>query len=458
MLEASLIRKLGSIVGHEHVLSDDGSRAAYSYDATRYRGEPDVIVRPRDTAETAKIVTLAYENSIPLTPRGAGTGLSGGSVPASGGIVLSAERMNGAPRIHKEDLYAEVFPGVVTENFQRAAESKGLFYPPDPASQGACTLGGNIAECAGGFRRLKYGTTRHYVLGLEIVTPQGEVLFTGARTVKSVAGYDITRLMVGSEGTLGFITSAVLRLLPMPQVRKALSASLADLETASEAVSRLIGEGLRPSTLEVMDETCVRAASDYTGDDIGSGVLLLAEFDGMPSVCDDNIGRAESILKTGFRAQVRAGLGDESRDRLWRARRAVLPALTRLMPTTLLEDVTVPRSKLSAMVEEIGKITAKYSVRAAVFGHAGDGSLHPTFLTDCKDKEEMARVKSAVAEIMQVCVDLDGTVSGEYGIGLDRSPYLKLDIGQSGYEVIKSLKGSLDPKGIMNPGKMFYED
>jgi glycolate oxidase len=458
MLDGSLINKLGAMVGPENVLGDDESRVAYSSDATGWKAEPDVVVRPRDTGEAAGVVALAYENSIPVTPRGAGTGLSGGSVPAAGGIVLSAERMTGAPRVHKEDLYAEVAPGVVTGEFQKAVESMGLFYPPDPASRAICMLGGNIAECAGGPRGLKYGNTRHYVLGLEIVTPQGKVLFTGARTVKSVAGYDVTRMMVGSEGTLGFITSAVLRLLPLPQARKALSAGFRDLKAASEAVSQLIGSGLLPSALEIMDGECTRAVSDYIKEDPGGAALLLAEFDGMPSVCDENAARAASMLEKEFKARVRLESGAGEHERLWRARRAVLPALTRLRPTTLLEDITVPGSKLPAMVEEIGKIAARYDVRVAVFGHAGHGNIHPTFLTDSKDSDEMARVRSAIGEMMQACVDLEGTVSGEHGVGLDKKPYLKLEVGQAGYKVMKSLKDSLDPRGIMNPGKMFYED
>jgi glycolate oxidase len=291
-----------------------------------------------------------------------------------------------------------------------------------------------------------------------MVTPQGKVLFTGARTVKSVAGYDITRLMVGSEGTLGLITSAILRLVPLPQARKAVSAGFPDLRTASEAVSRLIGSGLLPSKLEVMDGACTRAVSGYIKEDLGDAVLLLAEFDGMRSVCDENAERAARLLRVEFGADVRTEACPEGRERLWRARRAVLPALTRLRPTTLLEDVTVPRSKLPAMAAEIAKAAAKHNVQVVVFGHAGDGNLHPTFLTDSKDTEEMARVKSAIGEVMQACVDLEGTVSGEHGVGLDEKPYLRLEIGQSGYEVMKSLKDSLDPKGIMNPGKMFYED
>lgn len=458
MLGEAIIKKLRSILGPDNVLDDAESCVSYSYDATRWRGEPDVVVRPRDTGEVARVVGLAFENSIPVTPRGAGTGLSGGSVPARGGIVLSTERMNAAPRIHKEDLYAEVAPGVVTEKVHSLVEARGLFYPPDPASQATCTIGGNIAECAGGLRGLKYGTTRRYVLGLEFVSPEGKVLFAGARTVKSVAGYDVARLIVGSEGTLGIITSAVLRLLPLPQSRRALSAGFSDVRTALEAVSRMVGDGLLPAVLEMMDGACTRAVSGYLKESPGGDVLLLAEFDGMPSVCEENARRAARLLKDEFRAAVRIEVEPGEREKLWQARRAVLPALTRLRPKILLGDITVPRSKLPAMAEEIVRIGDKYSVQVAVFGHAGDGNIHPTFLTDGKDSDEMTRVKSALAEMMQVCVDLEGTVSGEHGVGLDKKPYLKLEIGQSGYDVMRSLKNSIDPRGIMNPGKMFFDD
>lgn len=459
MLDKALIKKLGTIVGPDQVLTDDESRAPYCCDATGWKGDPDVIVRPRDTEEAARVVALAYENSLPVTPRGAGTGLSGGAVAAGGGIVLSAERMNAAPRVHKEDLYAEVAAGVLTEDFRNLARSQGLLYPPDPTSGATCTVGGNIAECAGGPRALKYGTTRLYVLGLEVITPEGRVLTVGARTVKSVAGYDLTRLLVGSEGTLGFITSAMMRLLPLPQSSMTLWAEFEDLQRASEAAGRIVASGALPAALEVMDGVCRKAVSEYLKVPPGGGALLLAEIDGMMTAARENAERAAGMLRTEFKveARIEAGAGDEQ-ENLWHARRAVLPALMRMRPTTLIEDIAVQRSKLPAMAAEIDKIAAKHNVRVAVFGHAGGGNLHPTFLTDSKDSDEMTRVKSAVSEVMRACVDLEGIVSGGYGVGLDEKPYRKLEIGRSGYEVMNSLKGSIDPKGIMNPGKMFYED
>jgi glycolate oxidase len=458
MIDSGVISKLKSIVGAENVLADQESLVCYSFDATRYTSLPEVVVRPRTSEEVAGVVAFAYEESIPVTPRGAGTGLSGGSVPMRGGMVISTERMNSPAVIHKDDLYAIVEPGVVTEHLQRTVEAKKLFYPPDPASKGACTIGGNIGECAGGLRGLKYGTTKNYVLGLEFVTPEGKLLKTGARTVKSVAGYDVTRLVVGSEGTLGIVTSAILRLLPLPRARRVIKCGFADISRAAEAVSEIMASGLVPSILEIMDEKTVRAVGDYLKEEVGDGVLLLAEFDGAKSLCDEEASKAVDILTERCGGAVDSDIGDSESEALWAARRAVLPALTRLSTTVILEDVTVPRSKLPDMVGKISRISSKYQVGIAVFGHAGDGNIHPAFLTDRKNTDEIKRVEAAIAEMMYASLDLGGTISGEHGIGADKMPFLKLEIGKAGYEIMKRMKTSLDPRGIMNPGKMFYDN
>jgi glycolate oxidase len=457
MLGSAVVDRLKSIVGRDNLLTDVESLKCYSYDATRYAAAPDVVVKPRDTEEISKILVLAYEESMPVTPRGAGTGLSGGSVPVKGGVVLSTERMNSTPQIHKEDLYVMVEPGVVTEHLHRAVESKGLFYPPDPASQSACTIGGNVAECAGGLRGLKYGTTKNYVLGLEIVTPEGKVVKTGARTVKSVAGYDVTRLMVGSEGTLGVVTSVILKVLPMPQARRVLSCAFDGVSRASEAVAEIIAQGFVPSILEIMDENTVGAVEAYLGGKLDGKVLLLVEFDGTRSVCEEDASRTVEILKGKYGSTVRSDVKGSKSEKIWKARRAVLPALTRMSPTVILEDVTVPRSRLPEMVARIERIGERYALRIAVFGHAGDGNLHPTFLTDGKKPDELKRVNAGISEMMRACIDLGGTISGEHGIGVDKMPFLNLELGKAGYDIMRRLKGSLDPNGIMNPGKMFYE-
>jgi glycolate oxidase len=457
MTNGAIVEFLKGIVAPENVLTDQESLVCYSFDATRYTALPDVVVKPRTSQEVAGVVALAYEESIPVTPRGAGTGLSGGSVPVKRGIVISTERMNSPARIHKEDLYAIVEPGVVTEHFQRDVEAKGLFYPPDPASQGACTIGGNIGECAGGLRGLKYGTTKNYVLGLEIVTPEGKIVKTGARTVKSVAGYDVTRLMVGSEGTLGIVTSVILKLLPLPQARRVLACRFDNIEDAADAVAEIIESGLVPSILEIMDDKTVEAVAAHLEEDLGKGVLLLAEFDGAKPLCQEEASKATGILNARHGGVVGGEVEAEKSEMLWAARRAALPALTRLSKTVILEDVTVPRSRLADMVGKITKISEKYDLKVAVFGHAGDGNIHPTFLTDRKNGGEMKRVEAAIGEMMCACVDLGGTISGEHGIGVDKMPFLKLEIGKAGYEVMRRLKDSLDPNGIMNPGKMFYD-
>lgn len=457
MLNPAFIGKIGEVVGPGNVLVDEESLVCYSFDATRYTSRPEAVVKPRTTDEISRLVTLAYEQSIPVTPRGAGTGLSGGSVPAEGGLVLSTERMVSPAFISKEDLYAIVEPGVTTESLQKQVESRGLFYPPDPASRAACTVGGNVAECAGGLRGLKYGTTKDYVLGLEIVTPEGRVIRSGARTVKSVAGYDITRLMVGSEGTLGIITSVTVKLLPYPPARRVLWCHFESVAAASEAVADLIGSGLVPAALEIMDEKTVDAVEGYLGEKLGAGVLLLCEIDGSKSVCDEDASKAIGILKDKYGKDVQTGLDGTDPGQLWKARRSVLPALTRLSPTVVLEDVTVPRSKLPDMVDRIEKVAGRYGLRIAVYGHAGDGNLHPSFLTDKKNRDEMKRVGVAVSEMMRACIDLGGTISGEHGIGVDKKPFMVLEIGEAGCEIMRRVKGSLDPKGIMNPGKMFNE-
>jgi glycolate oxidase len=458
MVKPAFIDKLKEIAGPGNVLVDKESLVCYSFDATKYASLPDVVVKPRAAEQVARIVSLCCEESVPVTPRGAGTGLSGGSVPAKGGLVLSTERMNAPAAIQKEDLYAVVEPGVATEALQKQVESRGLFYPPDPASASACTIGGNVAECAGGLRGLKYGTTKRYVLGLELVTPEGKVIRSGARTVKSVAGYDVTRLMVGSEGTLGIITSITLRLLPLPAARKVFWCRFDGIAAASEAVADLIGAGLVPSGLEVMDEKTVEAAGAYVGHGLGTGVLLLGQFDGTESVAGGDASKAMEILKAKHGRDVETDdLGGETAEDLWKARRSVLPALARLSPTVILEDVTVPRSRLPEMVERIGKISGRYGLRIAVFGHAGDGNLHPSFLADRKDHDEMKRVRVGISEMMRACIDLGGTISGEHGIGMDKMPYVKLELGEAGCDIMRRLKTSLDPKGIMNPGKMFDE-
>ena len=457
MLDSAVVGRLKSVVGSDNVLTDGESVTCYSYDATRYASRPDVVVKPRDTEEVSKILGLAYGESIPVTPRGAGTGLSGGSVPVKGGIVLSTERMNSTPQVHKEDLYVIVEPGVVTEHLQKAVESKGLFYPPDPASQSACTIGGNIAECAGGLRGLKYGTTKNYVLGLVIVTPEGKVVKTGARTVKSVAGYDVTRLMVGSEGTLGVVTSVILRILPMPQARHVISCVFDSIGRASEAVAEIIAQSLVPSILEIMDEKTVGAVEAYLGENLDGRVLLLVEYDGTRSICEEDASKTVEILKDKYGGTVRSDIKGSKSEKIWKARRAVLPALTRVSPTVILEDVTVPRSRLPEMVARIERISERYALTIAVFGHAGDGNLHPTFLIDRKEPDDLKRLNAGISEMMRACIDLGGTISGEHGIGVDKMPFLKLELGKAGYDIMKKLKDSLDPKSIMNPGKMFNE-
>jgi glycolate oxidase len=457
MIAADMITRLEEVVGKPWVYTDEEALARHSSDATRFGSRPDAVVSPRNTEEVAGVVRLACAEGLPVTPRGAGTGLSGGSIPIKGGIVISTERMNSPAEIHKEDLYAVAAPGLVTEQFHKQVEAVGLFYPPDPASQSLCTIGGNVAECATGLRGLKYGTTRRYVLGLEVVTPGGEVIRMGARTVKNVAGYDVTRLMVGSEGTLGIVTGAILKLLPRPHARRLARCRLRDIIAATEAVTQIMAEGFVPSALEVMDEVTAKAVGAHLGRDMGPGVSLLIEFDGTASACREDASKVEEMLRSKYGSEVEGDVQGNDRDGLWAARRSVLPALERMAPTVVVEDVNLPRSMQPRMASLVGKIAGSHGLAVAVFGHVGAGNMHIAFLTDCKEPRQMKEVEAAVGEVMRGCVDLGGTVSGEYGIGLGKAPFVKLTLGGEGYEIMRRLKASLDPEDIMNPGKMFYD-
>lgn len=451
------VTKIKKIVGSENVFTALEERICYSYDGTIQRGIPQLVVMPGRTEEIAELVKLANEQEFPIFPRGAGTGLSGGSVPAEKGIALVLTRMNKILEINREDLLAVVQPGVTTETLHLAVEKKGLFYPPDPASLKTCTLGGNVAENAGGPRAFKYGVTKDYVLGLTVVTPQGEIMQTGGRTVKNVTGYDLTRLLVGSEGTLGIITEIVLRLLPRPESAMTALAVYDDLEDAARTVTSIICQGIIPATLELMDQTSIHCVENYLrmGLPHNAQAILLIEVDGSPQQTAEEIKRVEEACKASGCRQVQVASQKEDRDKLWKARRAISSAIVLLKPTKISEDATVPRSKIPEMVRRLKAIGEKYNLHLPVFGHAGDGNLHPNIVADKSDHEEMERVEKAVAEIFQAALDLRGTLSGEHGIGLMKKPYLSWETGPVGLRYMKAIKDAVDPKGILNPGKMF---
>lgn len=446
-----------TIADPKRMLTEKADLASYSFDASFGVYFPEVVVQPMSTEEVAAIVKIADQKRIPVYPRGQSTSLSGGPLPVEGGIVLDMSRMDQVLEVITDDLLAIVSPGVLTSAIHSAAEKAGLMYPPDPSSSMVSTIGGNLAENSGGPRGLKYGVTKDYVLGLTVITPQGEIIRTGGRTVKNVTGYDLTKLIVGSEGTLGIITEAILQLIPMPPATATAMAIFDDIVTSGQAISRVLTSGILPSKMEIMDQACIQAVEAYQpcGLPIDAEAIILLEVDGHPASVEEEIKQAAAICEAVGARQVIVATSAEERANLWRARKMVSPAITRIKPTKISEDATVPRSKIPEMFARLKEIRDKHQVTLVVFGHAGDGNLHPNIIADKRDHEEMKRVEAAVAEIFEAAVSLGGTLSGEHGIGNMKAPFMELEVGAIGLSMMKKIKESWDPNNIMNPGKIF---
>jgi glycolate oxidase len=456
----SLLSEFRKIIGKENVLSDEADLHAYSYDAAVLdSATPSIVVRPTRPEQLGQTVRLCNENGLPLTVRGAGTNLSGGTIPKQGGVVVLTNALNTIVEINEEDLYAVVEPGVVTAKFAAAVEARGLFYPPDPGSQAVSTLGGNVAENAGGLRGLRYGVTRDYVMGLEFFDVNGELIKSGARTVKCVTGYNLGGLLVGSEGTLGVFSRITLKLIPMPAAKKAMMAVFDAVPQASRTVSAIIANKIVPVTLEFLDNFTIRAVEDFShaGLPADAAALLLIEVDGHPAQVEDDAAKVEAICRQMGASNIRVAKDAAERDKVWEARRAALSALSRIRPTTVLEDATVPRSKIPAMIEAIEEIGRKYNLTIGTFGHAGDGNLHPTILTDRRDSAEWARVEHAIDAIFDRALELGGTLSGEHGIGLAKSRFMEKETSRGTILYSRRIKAALDPKNILNPGKIIGE-
>jgi glycolate oxidase len=456
MLKPSVLKELKSIVGPANFSTSPEELVVYSYDATRRESLPWVVVRPCSSQEISEILRLANQERFPVVPRGAGTGMSGGSVPIQGGVVLSLERMNHILEIDERDFIAVVEPGVITGDLQREVESRGLFYPPDPASRKFCTLGGNVAECAGGLRAVKYGVTKDYVLGLEVVLPTGEIITTGARTVKSVAGYDLTKLIVGSEGTLGVVTRITLRLLPLPETVRTLAAFFSEVPVAAKTASTIMASGVLPRALEFVDQAALMAVESYLKEDLshGAAAMLLVEVDGpAESTARDADQIAEIMMRSGA-ARVDRAESDSERERLWKARRSISPALYTIKPRKLNEDIVVPRSRIADSLQEIAAIAARHGLLIVNFGHAGDGNIHTNIMFDDADQP---KAEAAVKEIFAAILNLGGSITGEHGIGLSKAAYLPMELGPETIAAMKRIKHALDPNNILNPGKIFLE-
>ena len=451
------LAKLQKILGSEKVKTQREELFVYGYDATAglKNQMPLAVVFPESTEEVVEIVKWANEYKIPLYPRGSGTNLSGGTVPTAKGVVVELNRLNKILEIDLDNLTATVEPGVIINDLNEAVKPYGLIYPPDPGTVSTATMGGSVAECSGGLRGLKYGVTKHYIMGVEAVIGTGELLKFGGKTVKNVTGYDLPALMVGSEGTLGIITKIIVKLIPAPKAKKSFLAVFNSIDDAGNAIAEIIKNRVIPATLEIMDQTTIRTVEKFKniGLPVDAQAILLVETDGYPEQVEMEAKIIRQVLEKN-RGEVSEAKNDEEREKLWEARRAALPALAQVSPTTVLEDATVPRSQVPAMLKRLKEISEKYNLTIGTFGHAGDGNLHPTILTDETNREEWQRVEKAVEEIFKAALELGGTLSGEHGIGMAKNRFLLWEMGEAGVNLLKRLKLAFDPNNILNPGKM----
>jgi glycolate oxidase len=452
-----IIHELTRLLGPDLVLTAPEDLLVYAFDGTAaLQQQPGCVVFARDTADVQAVLRLAQRTGTPVVTRGSGTGLSGGSLPVPGCIVLCTVRMNRILEVDRANLTLLTEPGATTVQIAEAAAAVGLFYPPDPGSMKISTIGGNVAENSGGLRGLKYGITRNYVMGLEVVLPDGEILFTGNKCVKDVAGYSLKDLFIGSEGTLGVITRILLRLIPQPATKQTLVATFDAMDAAAQTVSDIIAAKIIPCTLEFLDRTTLRCVEDYAKIGLPDcEALLLMETDGHPAQVADEAARMEEIARANGCQQIRRAADEAEANALAGARRSAFSALARVAPTTILEDATVPRSELARMIRFVDQVAKKHRLRIGTFGHMGDGNLHPTFLTDERNTEEMHRVHQAFQEIFDEAIRLGGTITGEHGVGVAKKEFLPKFLGDASMRVMRGLRRELDPQGILNPGKMF---
>jgi len=452
-----LVRELTAALGPDQVLTSPTDRLTYSYDATYLSGEPDVVVFPQSTEHVRRVLAIARSRRVPVFTRGSGTGLSGGSVPR-GGIALVMTRMNRILHIDRANLQARVQAGVITAQFQEAVRAHGLFYPPDPGSARISTIGGNIAENAGGPKAFHYGTTGRYVLGLQVVLADGTIVETGGRTTKNVTGYDLTGLFVGSEGTLGIVTEATLRLLPPPPpARGTLVASFADLTALGQAIGALAAHPARPTSLEMVDRHCLAVVEAHRPPEIPAGAagVLLCEVLDWPESLARRLRELEDVCRAAGAASVAGAIDAAVQRRIWAMREALSPAVARIKPTKISEDATVPIAAIPAFLADLERIRERRRVDLLVFGHAGDGNLHPNIICDERDADEMARVHAAVDDIFAAAIAHGGTLSGEHGIGLLKKGYMSQALQPAALETMRRLKALFDPDNLLNPGKMF---
>lgn len=458
MLDKGIVERLTHIVGKDSILNSKESLVAYSYDGTFEEHQPDVVVLPQTTEQVSEVLAFASNERIPVVTRGMGSGLAAASVPFSGGMALAMTRMNRLLEIDEQNGIAHVEAGIVTADLQAEVEKRGLFYPPDPSSIRHSTIGGNIACNAGGPRCLKYGVTGDYVLGLTVVLADGRVLHTGRKVIKDVVGYDMTALFTGSEGTLGVITEALLRLVAKPRFARTALVEFDSLAGASLTVNAILSSGIVPATLELMDETaidCIEQAM-HLGLPLDVEAILLVETDGSDEaeVLREIETAARISLESGAR-RVKVAKDEAERASLWKARRSVSPSLARKAPNKLGEDITVPRSAIPEAIRRLKAISAEYGLPIVIFGHAGDGNLHPNILFDKRDPKQWAKIEPMVEQVFNTALELGGTLSGEHGVGMLKRPYIERALGSVSLEIQKQIKHVMDPFNILNPGKVF---
>jgi glycolate oxidase len=450
--------ELKARLGADRVLTAREDILPYGFDGTATLKQlPACVVFPRDAADVSTVLKLAREHRAPVVTRGSGTGLSGGSVPLPGAVVLCLVKMDRILEVDTANLTLRAEAGAITQKIYDAADAVGLFYPPDPGSMKISTIGGNVAENSGGLRGLKYGVTRDYVMGLEVVLADGSICWLGSKCVKDVAGYNLRDLFIGSEGTLGVVTQVLLKLLPKPAARQTLLATYTAMDAAAETVSAIIAAKIIPCTLEFLDQKTLRCVEDFAkvGLPRDAAAILLVETDGHPAAVADEAAKIEELCRAHGASSVRRAATAAEAAQLATARRSAFSALARLRPTTILEDVTVPRSELASMIRAVEVIAKKHDLNIATFGHFGDGNLHPTILTDERNTAEMHRVELAFTEIVDETLKRGGTITGEHGVGLAKKPFLKRQLGDASYDLLRLVKKSLDPEGLLNPGKIF---
>jgi len=462
LIATGFLERVVDIVGGPFVLQDAAAVAPYGADALKQPHAPDLVALPGSTQEISSLATLCDELRVPMVVRGAGTGYTGGAVPIRGGIVLSLERLNQILEIDPVNLLARVQPNVITGQLQDAVERVGLFYPPDPASLQQSSIGGNVAECAGGPRAFKYGTTKRYVLALEAVLPTGEIVHTGSKAVKNVVGYDLTQLLVGSEGTLAIITEIILRLVPKPPAQRTVRAAFSSIEAAVTAVTNLIQLRVVPAAIELVDQHSLDALRAHSGTSLapeGAAAALIVEVDGSKKAADEELDLVDQACRAAGGVDVQRAVTDADRDAIWQLRRELSPALKRIASIKLNNDVVVPRGRVPQLFELVARLRQESRLPIACFGHAGDGNIHVNIMVPEAERarldDAMNRARAAERQLFEGVVALEGSISGEHGIGFTKAPYLGLELSPSEIALMKRVKAAFDPHGILNPGKIF---